>query len=237
MQPQSLPSQCTCGQTYSVSHALSCPIDGYPTLRHNEVRDFTAGLLREVCHDATTEPPLQPLTGEAFIASSVKRDDQARLDISACGFWGGRFEKAFFGVRVFNPSAPSNQQPQMSATYRKHEKEKRRHYEHRVNEMGAIHKMAPVGVCGALLHTGQCWMYRYGWLREAEKNSPSESYFLLLLLEYAQGDTYRRSLCSKNLKNQARERVRARFFYFFRIDEVSSVVLRTAYNTAEWVVQ
>ena len=54
---------------------------------------------------------------------------------------------------------------------------------------------------------------------EAEKNSPSESYFLLLLLEYALGDTYRRSLCSKNLKNQARERVRARFSIFFRIDE------------------
>ena len=78
-QPQSLPSQCTCGQTHSVSHALSCPIGGYPTLRHNEVRDFTAGLLREVCHDVTTEPPLQPLTGEAFIASSVKCDDQGSL--------------------------------------------------------------------------------------------------------------------------------------------------------------
>ena len=41
----------------------------------------------------------------------------------------------FFDVRVFNPSAPSNQQPQKSATYRKHEKEKRNHYEHRVNEI------------------------------------------------------------------------------------------------------
>ena len=79
--------------------------------------------------------------------------------------------------------------------------------------MGAIHKMAPVGVCGALLHTGPCWMY--GWLRAAERNSPSESYFLLLLLEYALGDTYRRSLCLTNLKNQTRERVRARCFYFF----------------------
>ena len=49
--------------------------------------------------------------------------------------------------------------------------------------MGAIHKMAPVGVCGALLNTGACWMY--GWLRAAEKNSPWESYFLLLLLENA----------------------------------------------------
>ena len=86
-----------------------------------------------------------------------------------------------------------------------------------IAQMAAIHKMAPVGVCGALLHTGPSWMY--GWLRETEKNSPSESYFLLLLFEYAQGDTYRRSLCAKNLKNQARERVRARFFYFFRIDD------------------
>ena len=34
-------------------------------------------------------------------------------------------------------------------------------------------------------------------------------------VHYPLGDTYRRSLCSKNLKNQARERVRARFFYFF----------------------
>ena len=49
--------------------------------------------------------------------------------------------------------------------------------------VGAIHKMAPVGVYGALLHTDPCWMY--GWLRAAENNSPSENYFLLLLLEYA----------------------------------------------------
>ena len=66
-----------------------------------------------------------------------------------------------------------------------------------------------VGVCGALLYTGACWMY--GWLREAVKNSSSESYFMLLLLEYALGDTYRLSLCSKNLKNQATEWVRARY--------------------------
>ena len=51
------------------------------------------------------------------------------------------------------------------------------------NNGGLFTKMAPVGVRGAPLHMGLCWMY--GWLREAEKNSPSESYFLLLLLEYA----------------------------------------------------
>ena len=51
--------------------------------------------------------------------------------------------------------------------------------------MGAIHKMSPVGVCGAVLHTGPSIMRDVlGWLHEAEKNSPSESYFLLLLFEY-----------------------------------------------------
>ena len=81
--------------------------------------------------------------------------------------------------------------------------------------MGAIHKMAPVGVCGALLYTGACWMY--GWLRAAEKTHLGRAFFAPFL-EYTQGDTYRRSLCSKNLKNQATEIVRARYFYFLRID-------------------
>jgi len=134
-QPSSLPSHCACGHVQSAAHALSCPTGGYPSLRHNELRDLTAGLLREVCYDVSTEPPLQPLTGEAFAARSVNRDDHARLDISACGFWGGRFERTFFDVRVFNPFAPSNQLPQLSATYRRHEREKRRHYEQRVLEV------------------------------------------------------------------------------------------------------
>ena len=81
---------------------------------------------------------------------------------------------------------------------------------------GAIHKMAPVGICGALLHTSTCWMC--GWLREPRKLTFGELLFLFLL-EYALADTNRRSLCSKSLKNQARERVRGRFFYFFRIDD------------------
>ena len=42
-------------------------------------------------------------------------------------------------------------------------------------QMGAIHKMALVGVCGAFLYTGACQMY--GWLRAAKKTAPSESYF------------------------------------------------------------
>ena len=41
-------------------------------------------------------------------------------DIAAIGFWGGRSERAFFDVRVFNPLAPSNRQP-LPTCYRKHE--------------------------------------------------------------------------------------------------------------------
>ena len=31
-------------------HALGCPCGGFPSTRHNELRDITAGLLTEVCH-------------------------------------------------------------------------------------------------------------------------------------------------------------------------------------------
>ena len=51
------------------------------------------------------------------------------------GFWGGRFEKAFVNVRVFNPSAQSNRHGPLSSVYRKHEQEKKRQYDQRVREV------------------------------------------------------------------------------------------------------
>ena len=35
-------------------------------MRHNELHDFIASLLSEVCHNVCVEPPLQPLTGETL---------------------------------------------------------------------------------------------------------------------------------------------------------------------------
>ena len=66
---------------------------------------------------------------------TANTDDQSRLDIAASGFWGGRFERVFFDVRVFNPSAQSNQQASLSSTYRRHEMEKKRSYEQRIREV------------------------------------------------------------------------------------------------------
>lgn len=91
--------------------------------------------MQEVCHDVRIEPPLQPLSGEALHKKSAISDENARLDINARGFWGGSFESAFFDVRVFNPLAPSNMKSSLDATFRRHEKEKKRAYEQRVLEV------------------------------------------------------------------------------------------------------
>ena len=45
---------------------MTCHTGGFPTIRHNDVRDITASLLTEVYHNVATEPPLQPLSGEAL---------------------------------------------------------------------------------------------------------------------------------------------------------------------------
>ena len=51
--PSELPSHCACGKNFTVEHALSCAKGGFPTLRHNELRDLTAVLLTESCSNVT----------------------------------------------------------------------------------------------------------------------------------------------------------------------------------------
>ena len=133
--PSQVPTHCSCGQSFSIQHMLSCPKGGYPSIRHNELRDFTASLLTETCHGVATEPLLQPLTSETLRCASSNMQDSARLDIVANGFWGSCYERAFFDVRVFNPYAPSNRHSTLAATYRRHETLKKRHYEQRVREV------------------------------------------------------------------------------------------------------
>ena len=62
----------------------------------------------------------------------MNSDANPQPDIAANGFWGGRFQRSFFDVRVFNPGAPSNQP--FKSVYFHHEREKRCQYEHRVCE-------------------------------------------------------------------------------------------------------
>ena len=70
------------------------------------------------------------LHGEAL---RFKRLQTLTPMLAANGFWSGRFERSFFDVRVFNPSAPSNH-PFKSA-YLCHEREKRHQYEQHVHKV------------------------------------------------------------------------------------------------------
>ena len=85
---------------------------------NNEVRDIAAQLLSEVCTEVRIEPKLQPLSGEKIHLASANREDNARLDISANGFWGGQQERSMFDVRVFNPYAPSNKSSPVRVRFR-----------------------------------------------------------------------------------------------------------------------
>ena len=51
--------------------------------------------MSEVCHDVSTEPPIQPLSGESLSLRTANQDVCARLDIKASGFWGSWFEPTF----------------------------------------------------------------------------------------------------------------------------------------------
>ena len=132
--PSRSPAECVCGKSFSVDHALSCSRGGYPSLRHNELRDLTAQLLSETCPNVSTEPELQLLSGESLTYLTSNIQDGARLDVRA-GFWGDRHQSASFDVRVFNPFALRNRCRTLASCYRQHKREKCREYDQRLREI------------------------------------------------------------------------------------------------------
>ena len=112
------PSKCSRGTIFSANHAMICPKEGFLTIRHNEIRDLTASLLTNVCHNVATEPRLQPLSGELMSSCSAITTNEARLDIRVRGFWSTA-QDAYFDVRVFHPHATSNGSGPTSAAYKK----------------------------------------------------------------------------------------------------------------------
>ena len=124
--PSTLPSKCVCDNKLMVEHALSCARGAFPQIRHNEICNLTANLLTEVCNNVGIEPDLQPVLPGQRSGATANSQHGARLDLSANGVLGGRYEKTFFYVRVFNPHAPSIKN---LACYRKHEREKKRAYQ------------------------------------------------------------------------------------------------------------
>ena len=121
-----LPSHCVCGQRLTVEHALSCSRGGFPSIRHNEIRDLTAELMSEVCYGVGIEPGLQPITEEHLSLKSANKEDGARLDIVAENFWGKDRQRAFFDIWVFNPFAQSHCNNPLEKCHRRQEMEKKK---------------------------------------------------------------------------------------------------------------
>ena len=115
---------------------MSCPCGGFPSIRHNELRDLTAQFLTETCHSVGIEPPLQPLEDEHLRHQTANREDGDRLDIVAENFWGhDRQMHTLNHVRVFNSYARSHRGNTLAQCYRRNEQEKKRSYEERIREV------------------------------------------------------------------------------------------------------
>ena len=56
-------------------------------MHHNEIKDITAEWLDHVCHDVVVKPPL-PVKN--VIPATANRQDDARANIHAYGFWDHR---------------------------------------------------------------------------------------------------------------------------------------------------
>ena len=94
-----MPTTCSCGAKLDYQHCMSCKKGGFVTMRHNDVRDLTANILKAVLNDVEVEPQLLPLTGENLQYQTVIRGDEARLVIRARELWE-RGQQAFLDVRV-----------------------------------------------------------------------------------------------------------------------------------------
>jgi len=129
-----MPSKCACGKKYDVSHALSCHLGGFTSIRHNELRNLTAGLLQQTCHDVRIEPPLEPLSGETFQHKTTNTSQEARLDVSARGLFVS-YQKVFVDIRVVNPSAKRYEKQTPEQILESNAQEKKRQYCRRVLEV------------------------------------------------------------------------------------------------------
>ena len=125
-----LPTNCACGQKFDMDHAMICKKGGYVHRRHDGMRDLIANLMDDIAHEVHTEPNLQPLSGEE-LPKGANKEDQARLDIAARGFWQD-FEMAFFDIKVFHPFARSHLSNNLESVFRTNETQKKNAYNRRV---------------------------------------------------------------------------------------------------------
>ena len=127
-QLRGLPSKRICDQTFGVNHALNCKRGSFVIIRHNNIRDFEANLLRKIHNDIETEPPLQAVNDE-LITGLI--GVESKPDIRARGVWRTG-QHAYFDVRITNVNADSQKNQSIEKILKKHENEKNRKYNSKI---------------------------------------------------------------------------------------------------------
>jgi ribosomal protein S8 len=113
---------------------MNCSLGGFINARHDNIRDLECKLLKSVQNDVECEPILRPVLNKTGYPRTAKLEDNARLDIRACGFWRDG-QNAYFDVRVTNADNESQQNTSLKSVLRKHEQEKKRCYNKRIMEV------------------------------------------------------------------------------------------------------
>ena len=91
-QLKGMPRICPCEQKFDLNYAMNCKRGGFVIVRHNNVRDFEANLLKTMHNDFEIEPAMQEITNEKIPGNT---NDEARLDIRARGGVETRTECSF----------------------------------------------------------------------------------------------------------------------------------------------
>ena len=85
--------------------SMYCHVQNLAFLPSRTMRSET--ILPISCQKSATTFQLSLIIrGEVHTYASANFQDGALLDVAADGFWGSRFERAFFVVKVFKPYAP-----------------------------------------------------------------------------------------------------------------------------------
>ena len=83
-QLQGIPSKYPCGEKYDLNHTINCKRGRFVVMRHNNVRDFEANLLKPIQNDIEIKPALQKTGNERI---DGRTGDEGRLLIRTGGVW------------------------------------------------------------------------------------------------------------------------------------------------------
>ena len=113
-----MPSKCSCGEKYDLNHVMNCKRGEFVFMRHNNVRDFEANLLKTIQNDIEIKPALQKLDNERI---DGRKGGEARPNIQARGIW----QNVFFGIRLTNIDANPQKNQTVETILKNKEKEKK----------------------------------------------------------------------------------------------------------------